>query len=386
MRMDKRLERNIRLIALLLLVVLGMSYIGYLPFSIVPSNYEGPRPLFYAVTYQGRLYTNTQRYNASACTLDTTMLFDPDGTYSGLGNLAGEETSIFIPRSDTILNLPSWVPSDWRNSLQQYVAYGRNPIETYNWTVRLDNGTVIAYSMQEWLLKWFVSISYDWNSGDEAGLCFGCGDVRYPDTLVWFKIMLNPMWYYGNATQSYFGIAKITVDNVKLEAKDKQGNTIQDTNLRVIPMSSGSILPLYDKPLGSSLGDLESQVYSYQGRVLNPQVFKPVVYTKIDLENFGSKVTGHYITGKDAYGDVVTYSFNVYVFSVGVWKVKDIQQVPSDYGRTPQTGHSGFPHLSWTAKFGLAGLGALVGLALLMIFYPEAIFSLIAVLSWVRRR
>ncbi len=386
MRMTRGLERNIKLLGLLLLLVIGMSYVGYLPFSIVPTNYEGPRPLFYAITYQGRLYTNQNRYNASSCVLDTTMLFDPDADTWGLGNLAGEETSIFIPRSDTVATLPSWVPSEWRNSLQQYVAYGRNPVRTYNWTVRLSNGTVLAYSMQEWLLKWYVSISYDWNSGDEAGLCWGCGDVRYHDTLVWFKIMLNPMWYYDNATQSYFGIAKIVVDNVKLEAKDKNGGTIRDEKLRVIPMSPGSILPLYDKPLGSSLGDLENQVYSYKGRILNPSVFKPVVYTKVDLEDFGSHVTGHYITGKDAYGDVVTYSFNVYVFSVGVWKVRDIQQLPRDYGRTPQTGHSGFPRLSWTAKLGIAGLMGLIGLALVAIFYPEAILGLIALVGWVRKR
>ena len=192
--------------------------------SVWPTHYEGPKPLFYAVKYNGTVYTVSDKDKAGYLVLDTSLKFDPDDPETGMGDLSGEETSMFIPEKppDTLL---SDIPREFTNGL----SLMKNPIQTYEWNITNPDGSITIFHMEEWVPKYFVSITYEWNSPDERGgmvcppqtLTPYAWDRRYNNVEVWIKIDLEPTWYFEEQpTRVYFGIAKIVVNNVKRYIKD----------------------------------------------------------------------------------------------------------------------------------------------------------------------
>lgn len=320
-----KLKRN-QLVLLLALAGLVLVMTGAIPLSIV-SKYQGPKPTFYGIYYEGKFYRPGECYEASACIFDTSLEWDPDAKYSGMGNLAGEETTIFIPGER--LTLPSWVPREMTNDL----IYFRNPINVYEWEIK-QGDTTRLFRMEEWVLKYFFTISYEWDSNEEAGLTtFFPKDRRYNGVEVWLRIDLDrSLWYFKGADQVIFGIAKIKVSDVKFSSYTPEQGDIKPVNVvRVNPASSGSVLPIYLRP-----GDMEytsKEAIEYKGLELNPGVFPKSVYTRVILEDFGSRVVHKGLFSYETYGDVVTYELDVHVFVVGEWKVKDVQEIPDDYGR-----------------------------------------------------
>ena len=338
------MSKRIAFLTLLALIGLGIV-MGWVPIpklSMYPTEYQGPKPSFYAIDYNGTTYMPSRCYGASACEMSTYLDFDPDDSTLGIGNLEGEETSMFIPRSSVGFSAPSWVPREWLSDLQ----YFKNPVRVWIW--RVDNK---VYRMEEWVLKWFVSISYKWDSDAEAYTWDGWNakGIRYHDAVIWFKIDLSSVnWYFkaegSNATypeKVVFTIAKLRVNKVWRYVKTKDDEANNDPNLvskiRVIPMSSGSIMPIYTDFHGREAPVIDASQAVGKDVMLNPEIFRKVVYTKIILSNFGSQAynyLGWGLGGLTLYGDVVTYEIDVHVFVIGDWVVQDIDNVNAkDYGR-----------------------------------------------------
>jgi len=315
-------------IVLIIGLILDLLVIAsFLPLNII-SNYQGPKPIFYGIYLDNRFYTAKECYDASLCVFDTSLEFDPDKKYNGMGNLAGEMTTIFIPKYSGG-SIPDWVPS-WMTNDLYYIS---NPINVYTWKVT-SNGTTKVFRMEEWLLKYYLTISYEWDTNEESGLfTFMPRDVRYRNAEVWLKITLNNMWYFDGADQVFFGIGKITLSNIVVKSKTKDKETDPINIVRVNPSSIGSSLPLYLKPRDPEYEYRASDPLVYKGLELNPNVFPRHVYTRIILEDFGSRVIREGLFNYNSYGDVVTYEFNVHVFVVGQWIVKDIENIPDEYGR-----------------------------------------------------
>lgn len=81
----------------------------------------------------------------------------------------------------------------------------------------------------------------------------------------------------------------------------------------------------------------------------------------------------------------MTWEFDVYVYVVGEWKIKDISDLPEEYGREPMVDYQ----QSWVSgmlldpRFQLwsfIGLIALVVLAL-AVFAPWVLFALVGLLK-----
>ena len=375
-----RLEvKRQHVVAVLILAILLMAYTGTLPQLSIVSNYQGPKPRFYAIVWEGRTYTSYD-CSGSLCIMDTSLEWDPDEAYSGYGNLAGEETTMFIPGRVGLADIPSWVPQEWTRGYQYY----RNPIRVYEWKIEDGDGTIHYYRIEEWVLKWFITISYEWDSDAEAvrGGPFSWGDVRFHGVEVWFRIRLDPMWYFENTSNVYFGIAKIKLANIKVEGHP------DPSKVRVNPMSIGSILPIYD---GFRQEELHVQeAYEYRGTRLNPEVFRREVYTRIILEDFGNQLvinpSGLWVD--EIHGDTVTMELDVHVFVAGEWVVKDIDEVPDEYGRqakvetiwsNPLGGlFSLFSNPLFAAGFGLTMILILVVivLVLLAVFAPGVLAAI----------
>ncbi len=377
MKVDRKVLTYVLVIFIALLIAANVIPIPSL--SFISSNYEGPKPSFAAVYYDGKWYTNENYYTASLHRFDTYLEFDPDDPLLGKGNLEGEMTSIFIPTSSNIYNVPNWVPREWISSWE----YIKNPINVYEWSVKDEDGRVHYYRMEEWVLKWYVTIEYGYDSYAEAYVTgLGYQAVRYNNAEVWFKINLNPMWYFDNVTNVYFGIGKVRLDRIKIDSMDPE-------SVDITPESAGSILPIYTSlPTDSGTQvNPEQEIFRYKGSVLNPSVFRREVYTYITLNDFGANVYGLAIPPK-VQSDVVTFEFTVKTFVVGEWVVKDLDQVPDNYGRqskivggwlTDLVGGVLSNPLTWVIMF-------IALLVVLAVFFPSSILVLAELVRAVRKK
>jgi hypothetical protein len=330
---------NKKLIALLIIAVLLLYFAPrLLSTASYVTGYEGAKPSFYGVKdlqNGGKTFTNDNYGNASLHEFGTTMLFDEDDATTGLPNIAGEMTSIQIPMSNNTWVPPDWVPSDWwRDSLSW-----KNPTNVYEWKIRMSDGSYKVYRMEEWKLKWFISLSAEWDStgwlDDEES-----NNKFYKNVEIWAKIDLRPVWYFQGQDVAYFAIGKIELANIKTDG--------MNGDPRITPMSPGSTLEIYLNPFGSDTAPKSDdfKAYYYQNTTLNPDLFRDYVYVKITLNEFGVHQWWDWFTLKQK-GDSAVLGFNVYVFVVGVWTVKDIQDIQDYQGRSSKIQTEGFS-IDWS--------------------------------------
>lgn len=361
-------------IVLIFAILLFMGKIPMLSL-VTDTNYQGPHPLFYGIQWNGKTW---DRDNPGAGnSFDTMMNWDPDQPYDGMGNLEGEETAMFLPGVQNPYGLPDWVPRQWISNLQYY----KNPVKTYEWHVGNH-----YYKMAEYVLEWFVSIRYH-PDGDQEKFASGWSAIadqcfiprRYHNVKVWFQIRLQSPAYFSGANNTYFGIGKIELKNLEIIALDKG-------KVAVMPDSPGTPLPLYLSPFGQPYTPPEP--YKFQGTELDPTVFTHSVYTYIRLDDFGEQRTLAIFNQLDkAMGDVVTFQFEVHVFVVGEWIVKNIDQVPKDYHARPVIADYWYLGKGWGEA--IAGffsnpltifwgsiITIIVILVVLAVFFPEVLFSI----------
>lgn len=366
---------------LIFLVVGGEATFNVLFSSMSYSTgYQGAKASFKGAVYDSIEYTNTERGDASRCQFDTTLALDVDNAQSDLPNIMGEMTSVFIP-SETLSNTPTWIPSEWTRS----ISYIQNPTRVWDWTIQNK-----SYVMEEWLLRWYISLSAEWDALPLFSFEMSeTRDQRYKGLEIWFEIDLTPVWYFEDAETSYFAVAKLQVADVRKDGHDNSGELVPARNdMSVRPESQGSILTLYNG-LFAKDNPVTKEPNIYQGQVLNPSLFTDKVYSYISLENFGTTYTVEVPAGQVRRGDVITFAFDVRVFVVGQWDVQDIQSIEDiegeeGYGRTAKVGSSGFSLPAWLSNPSNRLLVAILGIVGLFVFLAivapwvlVAIFSLL---------
>jgi hypothetical protein len=375
------------------------------------SGFQGPKAKFSGIRYDSKPYTmsvamppdggttggetgNTGTHGASMATFDTTLKFDSDGWDTGKPNIIGEMSSVFVP-SSSLNNIVWWsgakaIPQDWLRGLQ----YIQNPQQTYSWNVSSK-----TYKMEQWLMRFYLSFSGEWDgrvegspglySGFENPLQYGQVVRNYYANLeVWLEFDLKPTWYIEGQGTAYFAIGKIQVAEFKHTAHDISGNEVSlDTQMSVVPESPSSMLYIYYGLFGTS-SPAEKEASSFQGRVLNPDLFTDRVFAHVDFGNFGVTAWNEFGTVKTK-GDVATIGFDVTIFVIGEWDVKDIQNIPSDYGRWAQvyTPASLLDYLNDPRLQALLSMLFVVGIFIvLLIFFPSALASLLAIVGLKGRR
>jgi len=353
------------------------------------TGYEGAKANFYGIEWNYK----TQHGKTSFPLKGTTFHFDADENdkpRTGACNLEGEMTSVFLPEGS---RPSSWVDPSWWDTATEYI---KNPVQHYEWEIEEGNTTNL-YAMDEYKLKWYFSISAEW---DKLDVIYSTDreymDQRYSNTQIWFEFNLAPIWYFEGTSTCYFSIAKIRLSDISLTGKlDNQDETEASQQVRVVPMSSGSILPIYYNAFGVANDRAEKEAYVFKDKKLNPDLFTDKVYAYFTLADFGTKYwmeLGGLV--KHWKGDVVTVGFDIHVFVVGEWKVQDIQEIPEDYGRTSKTGAGGFTFLEQLARI-LAGpefkmwfiLGIIaIVLLVLAIFAPWVLFAIFGLLKSSKRK
>jgi hypothetical protein len=364
---------------LLILLVLEGSYSGFRALSIGGSystGYQGARARFAGVQSSGSRWSS-----ANGSLFDTTLFWDKDKIGEGSPAVAGEMTSVFIPRESVggvQRSLGGYDISKWLLDS----ATTKNPVQNYDWTLSEGN-TTISYRMEEWSLRWYFSISSEPTNNEIAWTDIGRLSYRnsLKDTKVWFEFDLTPIWYFENTSTAYFAIAELRIGNVALGGK-LGGSTYEEkanTEMRVAPMSAGSIMPIYYGLFGSEANRADKSVYSYQGKKLNPTLFTDRVFSYFNLQDFGESSWWDF--GTRYKGDVVTIGVEARIFVVGEWKVQNVDELPDVYGRDAIVGGSGlglgdFFFGSSEGRLLLLAIGAVAVFLILALFAPWVLILL----------
>jgi len=325
------------ILILILLIVLEGGYSGlrFLSMSSLSytTGYEGVKARFAGVSYDGENFKGTG--------WSSTFNVDFDEATSGLPDVAGEMTSVFVP-SESVGQQPTQFGGF---DLSQWLVKStvvKNPVAQHEWELT-ENDTTTLYVMEEWELRWFASISCEPAIMGEVATPLTNQVVRRNRLLnveVWMELDLAPIWYFEGQDTSYFAIAQLKLaEDVALGGRHhKEGYQEEKRNpeLSVTPYSRDSLIGLYHGLFASEGNRADKQVYEYKGKKLNPDLFTDKVYAKITLNDFG--VTSWYAFGTHWRADVATFAFKVRVFVIGQWTVKDVQDLPDVYGRTSKTG------------------------------------------------
>lgn len=330
-------ENHMRLIVFAILVLI-LTETGHQMYSLAVSPayttaYQGARIRFAGV--QHGEFAERRKFGTTEGLWDTTFKYDLDKRGGGLPPVAGELTACFVP-SETLAEQKTEFDSgaDISEWLIDATAI-TNPIHEYEW-----ESDSLSYRMEEWQLKWFFSISSE-PTGGEIPTYYGRNSLK--DLKVWFELDLTPVWYFEGTDTAYFCVATMRISDLTIGGRhyDNYEKT-KNKECRTIPMSEagGSILPIYYGLFGTS--PAEKDASEYQGKKLNPDLFRDKVYTYFTLDDFGVN-TFWTLTGRTWLADVVTVAVDVHVFVIGEWTVKEIQELEDyeEWGRQAKMGGSG---------------------------------------------
>jgi len=234
----------------------------------------------------------------------------------------------------------------------------------------------------------YVSITAEWDGSlstfeDISKEMYGT--TRYQNTEIWIELDISPTWYFSGADQVYFGLAKVQCSEY---AEGRLGKTDEDYT----PSSKFSVAPtkssyryLYNNKYAEET-IFPTDPKTYQRRILNPEIFRDKMYIKLDLNNFGTTTWTDFPFSRSSKGDAVTWGFDVHVFVVGEWKVKDIAEIPEDYGRDPMIERGFGDYLvailgdPRTQFWLLLGAFAFIGL-ILALFAPWVLIAIFGMVS-----
>lgn len=318
------------------LTILGSGgYQALLPLSSIgrgyTTGYQGAKAQFCGIQYNGKNHKNAL--------WSTTLNWDPDGIGKGKPGITGEMTSVFVPEEEAgsqPFKLGDWDISDWLLSATTI----RNPIDDWEWELKNQKtNETLLYRMEEWQCKWYFSISSEpvgWGQEiPEAKI--GGRRNSLTDVKVWFEFDLTPIWYFEGTDTAYFAIAKLRISDIALGGKLKNDDIEEKKNaaFRVTPMSPQSILPIYYEKFATEDERAEKEPHYYNGKKLNPRLFTDKVYSYFTLNDFG--VNSWFDFGGYYRSDVITVGVDFHIFVVGEWRVKDVQEIPDEYGRTAKS-------------------------------------------------
>ncbi len=328
---------------------------------------------------------------ASLGQYDTTLRFDPDEYDSGMPNLIGEMTTVFVPQ-ESLGGMASWVPNEWL----QHNALIKNPQATYTWNITDSaNNSTKVYKMEQWVLKFYMSFTGEWDGAEMPTInLLESGSVKenyFSDLEAWIQLDLTPTWYIQGGGTAYFAVGKIQLSEPVLKSShDQAGNIYAGRDLvSVSPESQGAVVYAYYGPFGQ--GTESNTAKTFQGQELNPDLFRDKVYFNVVFNHFGVYDWNEWGTVKYR-GDVARFAFDITCFVIGQWDVKDIQkneQLQENFQRDiPQfTPPSIADYLADPRLQGMIGLIAIAAVGLVvLIVAPEVVLGLAFVFGGRRKK
>ena len=328
--LDRILRMRNKKILVGIIIGLGLFTLMYPRITLsTVSNYQGIHPSFEAIYFKGQLYTAEDIYDASTCRIHPSSFdFDPDIHDTGYPNLRGELRDIQIIR-----DLASYEVGDTLSHIVSMGGENAMPYKVYEWEVETENLTHV-YRMENWLCSMEVNLWADPDSRDWLKL-FQVYEktMTYPSTEIWLKLTPAPSWYFEGADEVYFGLGYMELALMTFE----DGH--ENPRVEVMPESRWASYSLYNSLNGFQeyVENPISQAKSYEGDLLNPDVFRDEWYFPITVDNFGcfdyNMWDGSYTS------DSIQQKILVHIFVVGEWIVQpDIEHDMEEHDSSEYVG------------------------------------------------
>lgn len=273
------------------------------------SNTERPdKPLY---------YRRDQPVWPSLLAFGYEMTFEPDGASIGMPDLCATQQPFTV---------------DMDVEPKSYVWNYKVGSET------LANGTIVdvykQFEMYRYKLTWSINIwlaGTEWEADGKYDDLYGgayhlnCHGA-YQSAELWIRLEPRAFVYFlDNPDQVYFAPAYIGVDEIQWAGKYADGHIVlNDADIinsqDLIPKARGETLGIY-YARGATPVDVQSKLLSYQGQLLDPEIFRSEYWTRIILTEF-TPLSWHPLPWThDWKFPSVNIKFYVYEFVVGTWTV-----------------------------------------------------------------
>jgi len=264
---------------------------------------HGTAPLIYAA--RTGLYSRTP----SALEFGHTLNLNPDDPNKGFPTLAGTFGTFYAYANNSRNDVYTW-----------QIPVGKNP-STQETIYR-------QYQMQRVYCTMSVNV-YLAGTGDEAGVD---GNVpNYGGAQIWIKMTPNNFAYFRDNPQAvyfapeYIGLTK----DVEIATKGGGGNINKASSLvadaqSLNPQAKGDSFGIYYQRGGDPISFTggSSSLLSYQGQMLDPQIFRNEYWTKISLNTFmAANVWSPFWYAHDWAFPSTHFELEVYMFVIGQWTV-----------------------------------------------------------------
>lgn len=360
------------------------------------TGYQGLQTEFNSVKYKGYWYDRThlgpnsqisywKTYTASAGEFQDRLNLDPDHPTEYLPNLLASQTPVVI---DTDQAPKTWL---WRVQVDETTEEGEN--DTHSWTKTIE--TYREFQLMRYVCQWDMNL---WLSGP-AGEAYPDPMRAWRDGELWIKIVPKAFIYFeDNPDRVFFAPSLVQLQDIDWYSfKESKDQEAQDGGISqyqdLIPKAEGETLGLFYARGGDPV-QIEESVMAYEGSLLDPEIFRDEYWVKISLIEFKPfswfELGG--LAGWSWKYPSVRMRFMVHVFVVGEWTVKlekgDIVELEQHEPIEPPP----VPIVTDWQKFQEAlaewfenplnklALGALIAIGVfvaILIFAPQALFSLV---------
>jgi len=277
-------------------------------------DHRGPNPSY--VLMHPTQYGKTEPQIASVAEFFDRLNLDPDYGDQYLPNLCASQTPVTV---DTTSEPKIW---QWKVPERTEEVSGSNATHTWMKTFEIYR----EYQMMRYRCEWSINL---WLAGP-AGEAYPDTNRAWHDAEIWIKLEPTAFIYFqDNPDQVFFSPALIQLQNIEwfsyktskdTEARDFSISQYED----LIPKAEGETLGIYYNKGGAPTGDMEQSYLSYQGKTLDPKIFRNAYWIKLSLLEY-KPFSWFEWGGLAGWGwkyPSVKMKFLVHVFVIGQWTVR----------------------------------------------------------------
>lgn len=321
------------------------------------SGYQGIDFIYDSVNYKNYWYSaNTYGPNpnfnnkvASAHSFGDRLNLDPDSSGTGLPNLHAEQMGFTVDK-DFFSDVDHWYFEVADTS--SYTDYKEFQIQKFRCT---------------WKMNLWLDGTYEEAKPEDLS--------RYFDAELWVQLVPQVTQYFeGNPDELVIAPVYIAVENVEwYSGKDNPNQSLdpsQGSKQDIFPETRGVTMGIY-RETGGSIENVEDQIKSYKGQLLDPNIFRDNYYIRFGIDRFSADSQYDLFFWWNYKYPSLQLEMTVHVFAIGEWNVRlDKDEIPNlgphqvDWGET------------WTAMIGrslidfatspLGWITGIIGLVLLV--------------------
>ena len=297
------------------------------------SGSQGLQPYFHSVYFREYWYDSTHKgpndnyvdpYTddpaiASAHSFYDQVNFDADHFEHCLPNIHASMVPVTVDRD---IEPNHYGP--WRIKIDEKTETFTNESGTVTRTIEIFK----EFEILRFKCDWSVNL---WLDGKGAEISpDDWGESTYSDLELWLRIVPQRFCYFvDNPKQVYFAPALMQLSqNAEWYYVDKDGDQHEDPSQGgkqdIFPEAQGETLGIFYAK-GAQEVNLQNEVLSYQGALLDPAIFRNEYWIRFCLYRFRPTSFWNdplHLTGYTVHLPSTQLKFLVYVFVVGEWEVK----------------------------------------------------------------